>query len=299
VLTAVLAAAIFAQVVRVSLPYLFASLGGVFSERGGVVNLGLEGMMLAGAFAYAMGTHATGSPWVGVASGAGAGLLLAGLHSVVCIRYGGNQVVSGVALNLLAAGSTRFLLRVLYGSSSNSPRVASLEPLVGTDHPLADLTHPIVLAAVAMVAIAYMVLRGTRFGLRLRSIGESPAAADALGLRLAALQTAGVLVSGALAGVGGAWLALDQRQFTEGMSAGRGFIALAAIIFGRWKPWGVLGACLLFGGAEVAQMRLQSIVHLPPQFLQSFPYLITIIALAGFTGRCTPPAALGRTYRRG
>lgn len=298
-LTAMLAAAIAAQVVRVAIPYLLASLGGVFSERGGIVNLGLEGMMLAGAFAYAAGTLASGSPWAGVAAGASAGLVLASLHSLVCIRYGGNQVVSGVALNLLAAGITRFLLMVMYGSSSNSPRVASLQPLVATDHPLASLSHPIVLMAVLAVAAAHLVLHRTRFGLRLRSVGENPAAADALGLRLAALQTAGVLVSGALAGLGGAWLALDQSQFTEGMSAGRGFIALAAIIFGRWRPWGVLAACLLFGGAEVAQMRLQSFVHIPPQLLQTFPYLLTIVALAGFTGRCVPPAGLGRPYRRG
>ncbi len=298
-MTVLLVAAIAAQVVRVAIPYLLASLGGVFSEKGGVVNLGLEGMMLAGAFAYAAGTHASGSPWAGIAAGACAGLVLASLHSLVCIRYGGNQVVSGVALNLLAAGVTRFLLMILYGSSSNSPRVASIRPLAATDHPLATLTHPVVLVAVLAVAGAHLILYRTRFGLRLRSVGENPAAADALGLRLAALQTAGVLVSGALAGVGGAWLALDQSQFTEGMSAGRGFIALAAIIFGRWKPWGVLAACLLFGGAEVAQMRLQNLVHMPPQILQTFPYLLTIVALAGFTGRCVPPSGLGRPYRRG
>ena len=288
-----------AQVLRVAVPYLLAGLGGVFSEKGGVVNLGLEGMMLCGAFAYVVGAYAGGSPWTGALFSLVAGLLLAALHALICVGWGGNQVVSGVAVNLLAAGLTRFMLRVLFGSSSNSPRVTSLEPLVRADHPLASLTHPVLAAALVTVVLAHVVLRRTRFGLRLRSVGENPAAADAMGLRLRALQSAGVLISGALAGLGGAWLAMDQSQFTEGMSAGRGFIALAAIIFGRWNPWGVLAACLLFGSAEVAQMRLQAAIHLPPQLLQSFPYVLTLVALAGFTGRCAPPAGLGKPYSRG
>jgi simple sugar transport system permease protein len=283
----------------VAVPYLLAGLGGTFSEKGGVVNLGLEGMLLFGAFAYVVGAYTGGSAWVGVLFSAAAGLLLAALHALICVGWGGNQVVSGVAVNLLAAGLTRFMLRVLFGSSSNSPRVTSLQPLIQNDHPLASLTHPVLAAALAAVVVAHFVLRRTRFGLRLRSVGENPAAADAMGLRLKALQSAGVLISGALAGLGGAWLAMDQSQFTEGMSAGRGFIALAAIIFGRWNPWGVLAACLLFGSAEVAQMRLQAVIHLPPQLLQSFPYVLTLVALAGFTGRCAPPAGLGRPYQRG
>ncbi len=298
-MTVLLAAAIATQVLRVAVPYLFAALGGIFSEKGGVVNLALEGMLLTGAFACAAGAYASGSPWIGILAGSCAGLTLAALHSFVCVRCGGNQVVSGVAINLLAVGLTRFLLTILYGSSSNSPRIATLGPLITADHPLASLSHPLVLVAVTGVAVAHLVLTGTRFGLRLRSVGESPTAAEAMGLRLGMLQTAGVLISGALAGIGGAWLALDQSQFTEGMSAGRGFIALAAVIFGRWRPWGAFGACVLFGSAEVAQMRLQAVVDVPPQLMQSFPYVLTIAALAGFTGRCRPPAALGRTYSRG
>jgi ABC-type uncharacterized transport system permease subunit len=296
--TTLVVAAAAAQVLRVAVPYLWTSLGGVFSEKGGVVNIGLEGMMLTGAFAYAVGAYGTGSPWAGVMTGLVAGLALAGLHSLICVRWQGNQIVSGVAVNLLAAGLTRFLLRGLFGSSSNSPRVPSMLPLIREDHPLASATHPLVLTALLAVVVAHLILLRTRFGLRLRSVGENPAAADAMGLRLGALQTAGVMVSGAMAGLGGSWLAMDQSQFTEGMSAGRGFIALAAIIFGRWNPWGVLAACLLFASAEVAQMRLQAIIDLPPQLLQSFPYILTLVALAGFTGRCTPPAAIGRVYKR-
>jgi simple sugar transport system permease protein len=241
--------------------------------------------MLSGAFGAAVGSYALGSPWAGVVCGVFGGLLFAAFHAVASVRIRADQVVLGVALNLLAVGATRFFLRFAFDSSSNSPRVPGFP---------ASLANPLVwLGLVALPAVAVLLYR-TPFGLRARAAGEKPEAAASLGVRVPRVQWAGVLLSGALAGLGGAYLALDQHQFTDGMTAGRGFIALAAVIFGRWDPRRVAVACVLFATAEAFQIRLQGAGLVPSQFVEMIPYALTIVALAGVVGRATPPAALGK-----
>ena len=279
--------ALLAQVVRIAVPYLLAAAGGVVSERAGVIALTLEGFLLGGAFGAAVGSHATGSPWVGALCGVAGGVALALLHALASVRLKADQVVVGVALNLLAVGATRFFLRYLFDSSSNSPRV----PGFGTG---GALGNPLVWAGLLALPLVGVLLARTPFGLRVRAAGEKPEAAVSLGVPVPRVQWAAVLLSGALAGLGGAYLSLDQHQFTDGMSAGRGFIALAAVIFGRWAPRRVAVACLLFAAAETAQIRLQGTGAVPSQFVEMIPYVLTIVALVGVVGRATPPAALGK-----
>lgn len=291
-----------AQVLRITVPYALAAAGGALSERGGVVNIALEGILLAGAFGAAVGTLATGQPWLGVAAAVAVGTAVAGVHALVTVGAKADQILSGLALNLLALGGTRSLLKILYESSSNSPRLESLPPLVipGLDRlgPVGDLlTQPLFLLAIILVLLAQTLLFGTGFGLSLRSAGDGPRALDGAGLSVAGLRTAGVLLSGAFGGLAGAWLALEQHSFTDGMSGGRGYIALAAMIVGKWRPAAGALACLLFGAAEALQMRVPSTV-LPTQFLQMLPYVVTLVALAGWIGRSVPPSALGRPYER-
>jgi general nucleoside transport system permease protein len=291
-----------AQVLRITVPYALAATGGAFSERGGVVNIALEGILLAGAFGAAVGTLATGMPWLGVACGVGVGLLVAGLHALITVGARADQILSGLALNLLALGGTRSLLKVLYASSSNSPRIDSLPPLhlpvLGRLGAVGDvLSQPLFLLALILVLLAQALLFGTGFGLSLRAAGDGPRALDGAGLSVGGLRTAGVLLSGAFGGLAGAWLALEQHNFTDGMSGGRGYIALAAMIVGKWRPTAGALACLLFGAAEALQMRVPSSV-LPTQFLQMLPYVVTLLALAGWIGRSSPPLALGEPYER-
>ena len=294
--------ALLAQAVRISVPYTFAALGGTFSERAGTINIALEGILLNSAFAAAVGAWATHNPWIGVLCAALAGILTALLHAVVCIRFRADQIVSGIAINLLAVGLTRFLLKQIFDSSSNSPRVEGLPsghipllsgiPVVGT---LFD--SPLILLAAVCVPLSMYIQNRTPFGLRLKACGEHPAAADALGVSVAGIRYTGVLISGLLAGLGGAWLALDQHSFTDGMSGGRGYIALAAMIVGKWSPLGAAGACLLFGAAETIQLRLQG-AGMPTQFIQMIPYVLTIVVLAGFIGRAAAPRMSGVPYRK-
>jgi general nucleoside transport system permease protein len=276
----------FVMVLRIAVPYLLCALGGTLSERGGVINIGLEGTLLVGAFAAVAGAHATGSSAAALAIGVGAGVALQGLYAVAVIRFRADQIVAGVAVNLLAVGATRFFLKLWFDSSANSPRVAALPP-----------TGALAVMVVALPAIAHLLLFHTRFGLRLRACGEVPLAAATAGISVPRLRTAGVLWAGALGGLAGVWLASLQHQFVDQMSGGRGFIALAAMIFGRWRPFGVLCACLLFGAAETAQIALQtSGVGAPPALAQTLPYVLTLVALAGAIGRSRPPAALGQPW---
>jgi simple sugar transport system permease protein len=270
------------QTVRIAIPYLFAAAGGVIAERSGVISLGLEGYMLSGAFAGALGSYYSGSPWIGVLCGLGGGLLFALIHALVSLRFRADQVVSGIAINLLVIGLTRFLLKLLFDSSSNSPRVEGF-----TINPL------IAMGLLAPVALAWLVYR-TPFGLRVRAVGEHPQAAETLGVRPRRVRLVAVALSGMLASLGGVYLALDQHQFTAEMTAGRGFIALAAVIFGRWDPLRAALACLLFAAAETLQIQLQGTQFIPSQFIQMIPYALTIVALAGVVGRAVPPASLGK-----
>jgi len=293
--------AVLDSALRMATPLILASLGGLFSERSGVVNIALEGILLTGAFASIVATYYTGNPWAGVFAGVFAGILVSLIHAIVSIVFKADQIVSGVAINLLAMGLTQFLTWIIWGSSANSPPVQGMAhwSLPETWGPVARgvntvIGHypPLVYVALALVAVSHVVLFRTPFGLRLRATGEHPEAVDTLGVSVHAMRFAGVLMSGAFAGLGGAFLALNTHQFVKNMSAGRGFIALAAMIFGKWNPVGAFAACLLFGYAEAVQMGLQG-QAVPTQFVQMIPYLLTMVALAGFVGRSRPPASLG------
>lgn len=281
--------------IRLSTPLILAALGGLFSERSGVINIALEGMMLAGAFTAAAVTYAAGNPYVGLLSGMLAGMLIAAIHAVACIRYRADQVVTGTAINILMLGMPAFLSGAFFLSSGSTPQIPK-EQLIPW--------LPIVIAF-ALVPITWYVLYKTPFGLRLRSVGENPEAADAAGVKVARMRYAGVLLSGVLAGIGGAYLSIGQSSlFTRNMTSGRGFIALAALIFGKWRPVQTLLACLLFGLTEALSIQMQGVVKLPSgddipvQFIQMVPYVLTIVVLAGFIGSSRPPRALGIPYEK-
>ena len=284
------------QTIRIAVPYLFAASGGVVAERSGVVSLTLEGFMLTGAFGAALGSFYSGSALVGVLCGIAAGLLFGILHAVASLRFRADQIVVGIAINLLAVGATRFFLQLAFDSSSNSPRVPGLSAadLGFEGGMLSSLVNPLVwLGLLAIPAVWWLVYR-TPFGLRLRAVGEHPEAAASVGVPVARVRYIAVALSGALAALGGVYLALDQHQFTDQMTAGRGFIALAAVIFGRWDPARAGIACLLFAAAETLQIQLQAVQAVPSQLVAMIPYVLTIIALAGVVGKSVPPTALGK-----
>jgi len=289
-----------AATLRITVPYALAALGGTFSERGGVVCLALEGIMLHGALAYVLGAWFLHDPWLALLCAVLAGVATAGLHALVTVVFRADQITSGIGLNLLAAGLTRFVLVTVFHSSSNSPRVAGLPdlplgPLVKLPALGPLLATPLVPLTLLLVPGAMWLLFRTPFGLRLRATGEQPAASATLGLSVSRLRTAGVLLCGALTGLAGAWLASEQHSFTDGMTGGRGYIAIAAMIVGKWHPAGSVAACLLFGATEAAQIGLQGSAF-PSALLQALPYAVTMLALAGFIGRATPPRALGTPY---
>jgi len=281
--------------IRLATPLILAALGGMFSERSGVINIALEGMMLAGAFTAAAVTYATSNPFIGLAAGMAAGVAIAAIHAVACIRFRADQVVTGTAINILMIGVPGFLGGALFLSSGSTPQIAK-EHLIPWS--------PIVIALL-LVPITWYVLYKTPFGLRLRSVGENPEASDAAGVPVARMRYWGVLLSGVLAGIGGAYLSIGQSSlFTRNMTSGRGFIALAALIFGKWRPVQTMLACLLFGFTEAVSIQMQGVVKLPSgedipvQFIQMVPYLLTIIVLAGFIGSSRPPCALGTPYQK-
>lgn len=282
------------QTLRIAIPYLLAAAGGVMSERVGIIALGLEGMMLAGAFGAALGSYYGGNAWAGLAGALVAGAMVTAVLAVATLRYRANQVVVGVAINLLVVAVTRFFLRRIFDSASNSPRVAGFGG-EGAGGMFASFVNPVVWMGLAALPVLAWVLYRTPFGLRARAVGEKPEAAASLGVAVTRLRLQGLLIAGSLASMGGAYLALDQHQFSDSMTAGRGFIALAAVIFGRWEPMRVAVACLLFAGAETLQIQLQGSQLIPSQFIEMIPYVLTIIALAGVVGRSVAPAALGKT----
>ena len=289
-----------AAALRISVPYALAAMGSALSERGGVICMALEGFMLNGALAYTLGAYYTNNPWLGIGCALLAGVLTAWLHAEVTVRFRADQITSGLGINLLAAGLTRFVLVQVFHSSSNSPRVPGLPewsmgglsslPAIG-----ALLGSPLALTTLVLVGLVQFLLFRTVFGLRLRAMGERPEAAATLGLSVLRYRFAGVLLCGALASLGGAWLASEQHSFTDGMTGGRGYIALAAMIVGKWNPVGAAAACLLFGAAEALQITLQGSAF-PSELLQALPYLVTMLALAGFIGRAVAPRADGVPY---
>jgi general nucleoside transport system permease protein len=304
-----LLASILASMIRLSTPLILAALGGLFSERSGVINIALEGMMLSGAFTAAAVTARTGSPWLGLMAACVAGLLVAFIHAVASIEYKADQVVVGTAINILFLGIPALVSGAMFESTGATPQLPRDQVLPDWHIPLVDRIpvlgqllsghKPIVYLALAMVPITYYVLFKTRFGLRLRAVGENPEAADTAGVSVKKMRYAGVMLSGLLAAIGGAYLSIGQNSlFTRNMTAGRGFIALAALIFGRWHPVGAFLACLLFGVAEAISIRMQGVVNIPVQFIQIIPYVLTLVVLAGFIGRAIPPRALGIPYAK-
>ncbi|HEX8353521.1 MAG TPA: ABC transporter permease [Pyrinomonadaceae bacterium] len=279
--------------IRLATPLLLAALGGMFSERSGVINIALEGLMLAGAFTAASVTWYAGDPWVGLLAAVAASAAVAGVHAVACIRYRADQVVSGTAINILMTGVPALLSGAFFLSSGSTPQIPREQ--------LIPLT-PVVIAFL-LVPVTYYVLYYTPYGLRLRAVGENPEAADAAGVSVKLLRYTAVLLSGALAGIGGAYLSIGQSSlFTRNMSAGRGFIALAALIFGKWRPVQTMLACLLFGFTEAVAIQLQGVhfggEEIPTQFVQIIPYVLTIVVLAGFIGTSRAPRALGIPYQK-
>lgn len=289
-----------AAAVRISVPYALAAMGAALSERGGVICIALEGIMLTGALGYTVGAHFTGDPWAGVAAALATGALMAWLHAEATVRFRADQITSGLGLNLLAAGLTRLVLVQVFDSSSNSERVVGLPqwdlPFVSAVPGVgALLGSPLVLATAALVFLVHRLLFRTVFGLRLRATGERPEASATLGLSVTGIRFAGVLLCGLLAGLAGAYLASEQHSFTDGMTGGRGYIALAAMIVGKWNPVGAAAACLMFGAAEALQIRLQG-SGFPSELLQALPYVVTMLVLAGFIGRAVAPKAVGVPY---
>jgi general nucleoside transport system permease protein len=274
---------------RYATPLLFAASGGAMSERGGIVNIALEGLLLGGAYASIAACAPTSSAALGIAAALGAGLLLSGLHALVTIRWKVNQIVSGVAINLLAAGLTKLLLQIQFHSASNSPRIEAAT--------LPGGTSGLVLLALASPFIAHFILEKTTFGLRLRAAGEHPEAALSLGIPVGRVRALGVLASGLFASLGGVYLAYDIQQFSANMTNGRGFMALAAVIFGGWRPRRAFVACLLFGGLEAVADRLQaasSFFRQTPELVTVLPYVATLIVLAATVRTARAPAALGK-----
>jgi ABC-type uncharacterized transport system permease subunit len=296
---------LFQSTIRNATPLVFAALGGLFSERSGVVNIGLEGLMLISAFAGVVGAHFSGSALIGLFTALGAGLSFALIHALMCVTFEADQIISGTAINLLAIGGTGFLMVEFFGAGGTSPRVESFESVaipVLSDIPLLGPAlfdqSVLVYLMYALVPITYFVVFRTPFGLRLRATGEVPEAVDTAGVSVARMRYLGVALSGLLAAIGGAYLSMGiLSAFTEGMTGGRGFIALAALIFGRWNPIGAAGAALLFGFALAITFQVNQ-EAVPIEFIEMIPALLTIFALAAFGGRAIAPAAIGKPYRK-
>lgn len=305
--------------VRLATPLLLACLAGLYSERAGIFDIGLEGKMLAAAFFSAAVAAVTGSVWLGLAAGIGASILLSLLHGVASITFRGNQLISGVAINFLAAGLTVLIAQDWFAQGGRTPSLMAggrFEPIT---LPFADnlATVPIVgpiyaelisghsflvYLAFAFVPLTWWVLFRTRFGLRLRAVGENPAAVDTAGVSVVGLRYAAVIICGVLCGIAGAYLSTAlQAGFVKDMSAGRGFIALAALIFAKWRPWHALYACLLFGLFGALETRpdvIEALIgtRVQGQLLGALPYIMTVVILAGFVGKAIPPRAGGEPY---
>lgn len=316
---------LIASALRIATPLALAAIGGTICERSGVVNIALEGLMLVSAFfgtAVALAAPAVlhvgpqTASWIGVFAAVLAGVLMSLLHAFASITLRADQVVSGTAINILALGLTGFLIQVLYHRTGTTDGAAILKPWFEFDiHPTGFLGTvwtwisgmflghtPLVYLTVLIAVFAQWALFRTRWGLRLRALGEHPRAADTVGISVIRGRYMAVMISGALAGLAGANLTLEQvGSFSENMTSGRGFIALAANIFGRWTPVGSYLASLLFGFAEALEIRLQAfidVINIPPQFFLMLPYILTVVVLAGFMGRAIAPAAVGKPYEK-
>ncbi|MBL4305006.1 ABC transporter permease [Vibrio fluvialis] len=306
--------------VRVSTPLILAALAGMFSERSGVVNIALEGKLLASAFAGAATASVTGSAWLGLLAGVGVSILLALLHGFASITHRGEQVVSGMAINILATGLTITLGRYWFGQGGQTPTLsgdARFAPLTlpgadaVQDTPVIGLLYSELISGhsiieyIAFLAVptAWYVLFKTRFGLRLRAVGESPAAVDTAGISVVGMRYSAMVICGLSVGLGGVYLSVGQTaQFIPNMSAGKGYMALAALIFGKWRPVTAMAACLLFGFLDALAIRLQGVsigdFPIPVQAIEASPYILTVFLLAGFIGKAVAPKAIGVPYTK-
>ena len=305
--------------IRLAIPLLCACLAGLWSERSGIVDIGLEGKMLGAAFAAAAAATYTGSAWAGFAAGVLISVLISLIHGYSTIDQRGNQIVSGTAINMTAVGLTALLGNAWFGQGGRTPAlkgaerfnpielpfVATLDqvPFIGSIyHHLISGYESITYMAFACVPLTWWVLYKTRFGLRLRAVGENPAAVDTAGISVRALRYQAVIICGVLGGLSGVYLSVAQAAgFIPGMSAGKGFIALAALVFAKWRPWPALWTCLLFGFLDALAIRMQGVKvpgigEIPVQAIQALPYLLTVILLAGFIGSAIPPKASGTPY---
>jgi simple sugar transport system permease protein len=292
---------------RLSVPLAFAALGGMWSERSGVLNIGLEGMLLMGAFVSAAATFYTGgNVWAGILTALVVGGLVGLLHAFLCVTLQVDQLVSGLAINLSAAGLTAFMSRLVF-TSNTTQKLPGMDTIAipGLNHipllgPLLFEQDPLVYLLLLLIPVSTYILFRTSIGLTLRAVGEYPRAADTAGISVALVRYISVTLSGILAALGGAYLVLVHvKFFTEDISAGKGFIALAALIFGRWHPVSTALACLLFGASEALQLRIQAFnLNVPYQFLVMLPYAIALLAMVGLAGKSTPPSALGIPYSK-
>ena len=317
--TMLLLALLAAATARGATPLVLAALGGLFAERSGVVDIGLEGKMLASAFAAAATAAVSGSAWVGLGAGIAASVLVGLVHGMACVTYQGSQVVSGMALNITLSGLTAVLSYAWFREGAQTPllgsgaRFAPIElpgaaalasvPGLGVIYGEVVSGHNLLVyvAAASVPLVAWLVYR-TRFGLRLRAVGENPGAVDTAGVSVAATRYRALVVSGILCGLSGAYLSIAQHaSFIRDMSAGKGYLALAALIFGQWRPVPAVGACVIFAFADAVQVRLQGtplpvVGVVPVQLIQAIPYLLTVALLAGFVGRAVAPRAIGIPY---
>ncbi len=304
---------------RLATPLLLACLAGLFSERAGIFDIGLEGKMLASAFVAGAAAAVTGSAWLGLLAGIGASIALSLIHGLASITLRGNQLISGVAINFLASGLTALVGQSWFAMGGQTPQLPPDARFLSITWPFAEtlggvpLIGPVyqnlisghnvlVYGALACVPLTWWILFRTRFGLRLRAVGENPGAVDTAGVSVVRLRYSAVIIAGVLCGIAGAYLSTAQSAgFVREMTAGKGYIALAALIFAKWRPWPALWACLLFGFLEAIGIRYQSITipglfTVPVQFMQALPYILTVVILAGFVGRAIPPKAGGRPY---
>lgn len=307
--------------IRVATPLALAALGGLYAERAGVIDLGLEGKLLIGAFAAASAAYVTGSAWMGLGAAILSSLIMALIHGYACITQRGNQVVSGMAINIIAAGVTPVLCLAWFQQPGDTPLVPDGGRFAPVILPFAEAIkdwpfigpfyyelisgHNILvyITAVLIPFLAWLLFR-TRFGLRLRATGENPSAVDTAGVSVAGMRYLALAWTGVLCGIGGAYLSIAQTaNFVQNMSAGKGFLALAALIFGKWRPYLTLSACLLFAFADAIQVRLQGVELpiigvIPVQFIQAIPYVLTVFLLAGFVGKAVAPKASGIPYEK-